>query len=205
MEIVITFRDGPIEAEITANEEDDYDDVLESLSEFVEGYTPKTSESVNYNVGSSDSTEVEEPQEDETEQISTNDLSNLSELPEDKLYRFVKVGRVNDGDIDELPRIIGDTNVLGDSEEERLLNSSILIMTIFDDFHDIDTVKTSDLKQALADSGFDGDRFSHNIDGVDESEIYLNRRGRGPSATTEIRPPGKDEAYRLFSEVTTEI
>jgi len=204
MEISITFRDGPIEAEITADEEDNYEEVLESLSEFVEGYTTITSESVNHNVDSPDSTEVEELQEEETEQIKTNDISNLSELPEDELYRFVKVGRVDDGDIDELPRIIGDTNALSDSEEERLLNSSILIMTIFDDFHDMDTVKTSDLKQALADSGFDVDSFSRSIDGVDESEIYLNRRGRGPSATTEIRPPGKDEAYRIFNKVTAE-
>jgi hypothetical protein len=73
-------------------------------------------------------------------------------------------------------------------------------MTVLDDFHGEDTMKTSDLKQALADSGLNSDNFG-NIGRLDETDVYLNRRGRGPSATTEIRAPGKDAAYEQVSQM----
>jgi len=204
MEISITFRDGPIEAEITANEEDDYEEVLEALSEFVDGYDPNTSgASTNLEADSSETDEEERESEGTTRSSDIGNITDLNDIPEDKLYRIVKVGRVENGEISEHPRIIGDTSLLGESEEERVLNASIVLLAVLDDFHSTDTMKTSELKQAIADSGLDDDDFS-NIDSLDEEDVYLNRRGRGPTATTQIRPPGKDEAYKLISELASE-
>lgn len=203
MEITIDFQDGPIEAEITADEDDDYQQVLEALSEFVDGYTPTGSTETDLTNGSGDEVGREDREEEDDEATSlsgSNGLSNLRDVPDDELYRLVKIGKAENGDISEHPRIIGDRKELGDTETEKILNASIVILTVLDDFHDMDTMKTSELKQALADSGLNDDNFG-NIDKLDEADIYLNRRGRGPSATTEIRPPGKDEAYRIISNI----
>ena len=40
MDIQITFQDGPIEAEISAEEDEAYSEVLEALGEFVEDFEP---------------------------------------------------------------------------------------------------------------------------------------------------------------------
>ncbi|WP_255167127.1 hypothetical protein [Natrononativus amylolyticus] len=219
MDINITFQHGPIEAEIKANEEDDYEEVLKALKNITEDYPPadplpNTDENLEEvdqqetDVGKEEADDQKGVEQDFHEQEAldgfTNRVSSLNDLSEQKLYRLVKAGRVEDGEIKEHPRYIGDNDLLGDNGQHRLLNASILLLTVLDDFHGIKKMKTSELKQALADSGLNEDNW-RNVGRVEEEDIYLNRRGKGPSATTEIRPPGKDEAYQLFTDLASEI
>lgn len=209
MEISISFKDGPIEAEITADETDDYEEVLEALSEFVDGYSPTVSRS-NENLNESQTVTNENAEEEgsksevENQNDSNDGFSTLQEIPESKLQRVMKTGRVDNGDISEHPYVIADTDSLGDTETERLLHTSVLILSVLDEFHDKDRMKTTELKQALADSGLNDDNFG-NIDKLDEAEVYLNRRGRGSTATTEIRRPGKDKTKELVANLIEDI
>jgi len=222
MDIEITYRDGPVQAEIRANEDEDYRDVLDALSEFVDDYGEVTQTSVtddgesedseNKNGGDATLDEFDGGQTDETEPLengegdSTDDdpdnrLLAETGLTEDELYRILKVGKVDGGEVDVFPRIIGETDILGDTIKERLLNGSTIILTVLSDYHEVDRVKTSNLKQALKDSGMKADGNFGNISTLREGEIYLNRRGSGNSATTEIRPPGRDKAYELVQKL----
>ena len=192
MEITITFKDGPIEAEINASEGDDYDEVLTKLSDFTENYSQTT----NW----ADENRVDDAGEEEHAPQRTATVESLDDIHDNELYRVIKRGRVDGDKIQELPRIVGDVDGLADTGQERVLNAATIILTILDDIHGMDKMKTSDLKQAISDSGLNIDNWDH-IDRLDEEDIYLNRRGKGASATTQIRPPGKDAAYELITEL----
>jgi hypothetical protein len=222
MDIEITYRDGPVQAEIRANEEEDYREVLDALSEFVDDYGGVTQTSVTANGEPEDSenehggdatlAEFDGGQADEIKSSGDEDAVSRDDDPdnrllaetgltEDELYRILKVGKVDDDEVDVFPRIIGETDILGDTIKERLLNGSTIILTVLSDYHGVDRVKTSNLKQALKDSGMKADSNFGNISTLREGEIYLNRRGSGNSATTEIRPPGRDKAYELVQKL----
>lgn len=193
MEITINFQDGPLDVEIQTTEEEDFHDVLGKLSEFLENYSfhsiPEAGE------------RDETPEDDEDSYPASQ---NLEDIPIDQLTRVIKRGRVEDGEIGELPRIIANTRVFGDSDEEKLLHAATVILAIFDEFHGMNKIKTTQLKQALADSGLNADNWS-NISRLENEEVYLTRRGKGPSATTKLRPPGKDKALELVNLLVDQI
>lgn len=191
MKITIHFHDGPLDVEIHTSEEEDYQDVLENLSEFLEGYSPAY-EPTRF--------EGDEGESGSVEPTVSDNIPDISDISSNELSRVVKLGQVENGEIKELPRIIGDISKLGDSGQEKLVHGSTVILALLDEFHGVDTIKTSELKQALADSGLNIDNWK-NISQVDDEEIYLNRRGRGNSATTELRPPGKDIATELINSL----
>lgn len=68
-----------------------------------------------------------------------------------------------------------------------------MILATLDEFHDVSKVKISDLKDAIEESGINSDNW-YNISRNDMVDVYLERRGKGPSATTELRQPGKEDA-----------
>lgn len=207
MDLTIEFEDGPIEAKLVTDQDEDYEQVLQELSEFVNQYgelqtppnqvneTNQVNEANQANGAEDAGAQLELGEQPESEpNADGGTITNLSEFEETQLLRILKKGRVEDGQVQENPRVIGDTAELGDTETERLLHASIIIMTVMEDFHGAENMKTSELKQSLEDSGLKANNFS-NIDTLDETGVYLNRRGRGSTATTEIRAPGKDAAY----------
>lgn len=224
MDIEISFQDGPVQAEIQANKDEDYREVLDALSEFVDAYgevttTPVTNGETENSITTSeddatldefDSSQTNKSDSPESEEVvpddknPDNELLAETNLTEDQLYRILKVGKVDDDEIKVFPRIICDTEILGDTIKERLLHGSTIILTVLSDHHGIERVKTSNLKQALKDSGMKADGNFGNISTLREGEIYLNRRGSGQSATTEIRPPGRDKAYELVQKLAEE-
>lgn len=193
MEITINFQEGPLDVEIQATEEEDLDDVLGKLSDFIDDYTTQ--------IEVVDEEESESPEDDED---LSRDSQSIQDIPIDQLTRVVKRGRVDDDEIQEFPTIIGDTNVLGDSGQEKLLHGAAVILGILDEFYDIDTVRTTELKDALAESGLDTDSWS-NIGQVENVEVYFTRRGSGSSGTTELRPPGKEKAVELMNLLVEQI
>lgn len=189
MEITINFSDGPLNVEIQATEEEDFNAVLDNLSEFVENYSPRF-----------DRDPVDSDGEGTNGNDSPDKFRDLSDIPVDQLARVVKRGRVEDGEITELPRIIANTEELGGSSQEKLLHGATIILGLFDEFQGINKIRTTELKQALADSGLNADNWG-NISQLETEEVYLTRRGSGSSGTTELRPPGKDKAIELMNSL----
>lgn len=205
MEINIKFQDGPIVAEIHANEEDNYEDVLEDLAGFVDNYGELTgdvdsSQQTLPEVGS-ENEETENKPGEPTEEHTKNPILANTGISESQFSRILKRGRVNDEDIHEPPRIIGNTDLLGESKSLQMLHAATIIVTVFDDLYGIKKVKTSKIKEGVKDSGINIDNWD-NIHRLDEKEIYFDSRGRGRTATMEIRPPGKDKAYELIQTLT---
>jgi hypothetical protein len=203
MDVTIRFEDGPIEAEISAEDGEDFQSALDSLRDFMDEYEPLGS------VESSNGTNPEDssPQLDrKTEAESVSEEADSSSIDSDDplvsntgvergtLQRILKMGSADGTDVEDFPKIIGNTDVLGDSNQEKLLHGSAVILTILSERHGISKVRTSELKDALSESGLNEDNWN-NMTGMAKADVYFNRRGQGNSATTEIRDPAKEDAY----------
>ncbi|MFU1783844.1 hypothetical protein ACM16X_20985 [Haloarcula japonica] len=199
MDIQITFRDGPIEAEVSATEDEQYTEVLDALAEFVEEYDavgpsePQETIDSPTDSGTVDAT-TSARQAAEAETVESNTLFNEVDATDAELQRVLKTGRVEDGDVEQFPEIIGNTDVLGTSVAERLLNGATVILTILEDAHDVSRVRTTDLKDALGESGLNEDNWP-NVHQQENKDVYLDSRGTGSSGTTTVRAPGKQDAY----------
>jgi len=209
MDIQITFRDGPIEAEVSAAEDEAYSEVLDALAEFVEGYDAVGSAGPQQPTDSpTDGGTVEQvaPTE-ETENSDTGESnSHFDEVDatDAELQRVLKTGRVKDGDVEEFPEIIGNNEILGTSVAEKLLNGSAIILTTLDEVHSISRVKTTNLKKALEESGLDSDNWP-NVHQQENKDVYLDSRGTGASGTTAIREPGKEDAYGYIQALVDDL
>lgn len=211
MEVTIQFEDGPLQAEITAEDGDDFKSALDSLKEFVDDYEPlepvgsggtepSTEDSLENNTESAPTSSSE----DSGLATSDDPLVANTEVPNADLQRILKMGKSDGDEIEEFPKIIGDTDVLGDSSQEKVLNGTAIILTILDDLHGRSRVGTSDLKDALDSSGINEDNWGNMTD-MPESDVYFTRRGQGSSATTEIREPGKEKAYEKISDLAENL
>lgn len=207
MDIQITFQDGPIEAEISAEEDEAYSEVLEALGEFVEDFEPTEP------IGPQDTanTDTDDAVDNKSADVTADSTSGKSnslfdevDATDSELHRVLKTGRVENGDVEEFPEIIGNTEVLGSSIAERLLNGSAIVLTILEEAHGIDRVKTTKLKDALGDSGIDTDNWG-NVHGEENKEVYLDSRGHGASGTTAVRAPGKQDAYGYIQSLVDDL
>lgn len=213
MEINVTFRDGPINAEVSATEEESYIEVLEELGRFVEEYdatgyqmqgAPQQQTPDNSNDESSQKDTEQEDVSEFAESSSENSYFDQVDATNSELLRVLKIGSVSGGEIEEFPEIIGEADVLGDSNQYRLLNGSIVLLTVLDEVHGISRVSTSELKNALGNSGLNIDNWA-NVGRPANADVYLNRRGSGSSATTEVREPGKEDAYEQIQALVDNL
>jgi hypothetical protein len=209
MDIQITFRDGPIEAEVSAAEDEPYTEVLDSLAEFVEEYDPvdlNDSEELSEDVaeGTTDGEESTGREAADSGTSKSNSLFEQVDASDSELQRVLKTGRVEDGDIKDFPEIIGNTNLLGDSIGERLLSGAIVTLTVLEEAHDVGRIKTTELKQGLGESGLDIDNWTA-IHQPAEKDVYLDSRGAGPSGTTAVRAPGKEDAYDYIQALVNDL
>jgi len=207
MDIRITFRDGPVEAEITAEGDEAYSEVLEALGEFVEDFDVTRPVESQASVSSDPDYTVDSRSTVVTADSTTgksNSLSDEVDATNSELYRVLKTGRTEDGDVAEFPEIIGNTEVLGSTIGERLLNGSVIILTILEEAHGIDRVKTTDLKNALGNSGLDTDNWP-SVHSQENKEVYLDSRGTGASGTTAVREPGKQDAYGYIQSLVDDL
>lgn len=208
MELEITFRDGPIEAKVSAGKEDDYTEVLEELADFVDQYgtvqSQTSSPEPEMDQGENSQETIKQyaegqsadkvPEGNESGEEESNPLFSRVEATETELQRVLKMGQVENGEIKQFPEIVRDTSVLGNSKQDRLVGGSVVLLTVLDDLHGISKVKTTDLREALGESGLDTGVWA-NVSRVDNVDVYLNRTGQGSGGMTEIRKPGKEDAY----------
>ncbi|UIP00409.1 hypothetical protein Hbl1158_03325 [Halobaculum sp. CBA1158] len=212
MEIDITFRDGPVDAKISATEEESYIEVLEELAEFVDEYDltgyqmQETSNRLGprEQAGNSNGDAAVENGAGSTESHPGGSLLDGVDATKSELLRVLKTGSVEGDEIEEFPEILGNTDLLGESIQDRLLHGSIILLTILQDIHGVSEVRTTNLVDGLGASGLDKDNWK-NIGQADNVAVYLNRKGSGTGATTEIRGPGKEDAYRHIEALVEDI
>lgn len=208
MDIQITFRDGPIEAEVSAAEDEAYSEVLDALAEFVEDYDavgpgPQKPTGSHTDGGTVDAAPLTEETAD-SDTGESNSIFDEVDATDAELQRVLKTGRVEEEDVEEFPEIIGSNEMLGTSVAEQLLNGSAIILTTLDEVHSISRVKTTNLKEALEESGLDSDNWP-NMHQQENKDVYLNSRGTGASGTTAIREPGKEDAYGYIQALVDDL
>jgi hypothetical protein len=84
------------------------------------------------------------------------------------------------------------------------LNGATVVLTILEDAHDISRVRTTDLKDALGESGLDEDNWP-NVHQQENKDVYLDSRGTGSSGTTTVRVPGKQDAYSHIQALVNDL
>ena len=209
MDIQITFQDGPIEAEVSAAEDEPYSEVLDALAEFVEDYDAVGPAGPQQPTGSpTDGGTVEQVATTEATADSdageSNSLFDEVDATDAELQRVLKTGRVEDGDVEEFPEIIGNTELLGDSIGGRLLNGAAVTLTVLEEVHDLGRIRTTELKEGLSESGLDIDSWTA-IHKQAEKDVYLDSRGTGSSGTTAVRAPGKEDAYDYIQMLVDDL
>lgn len=211
MEITIHFEDGPIEAEIVTKDGEDFSAVLESLQEFVEEYEiqgrpiaePAQPQETVDQPGKEDDSNTGGSESEPT--IDSDDpITAKTGVSKGDIQRILKRGRVEDNEVIDFPEIIGNEDLLGDTIKTRLLHGSAIVLTVLKDYYGVDRVSTSELKNALTESGLDGSNWG-NMTAMDEADVYFDRRGSGSSATIAIRQPGVEEAYEMIQELADNL
>lgn len=222
MDIRLTLRKGPLEVEIEASDDDDYQAEILEILEFLDSNEDQLRELDAPN---------EEP-DPEPEQASVTDWSNQTESAstEEQDTSDVEAGpdvvengpaaefasqlRVNpdrlvevidiDPNLEEEPFIDADTAEFGETRIERQFHGALILLGTWQECYGVDRIASSDLKDALDISGIDSDSLYNMYQRIDEVDSYLDTSGRGSSATVALTRPGLREAQNRIRELVEE-
>lgn len=212
METTAKLEYGPLEVEIHAFDDEEYQEEVLDLIQFIED----NQDSLDDLVGSSELAEIgrsksktmsleefgeTDQKEDEVETTEQEEESGplaeiASELrvPEHRLEDFIYV----DPEADDFPVLyIDEVGDIGERKTDRQRVCSLILLYVWHEYYDKERVKSSSLKDALELSDISSSGMGNMYQG--EGDRYFDRRGRGPSATVSLTPPGKRQARKLLT------
>ncbi|WP_336035167.1 hypothetical protein [Halobacterium yunchengense] len=211
METTAKLEYGPLEVEIHAFDDEEYqqevlnliqfiEDNQESLDELGEASEPAEIDHSKSEVVSLEEFEESGQEESEIEVTSQDEESGpLAEIAselrvsEPRLERFIYV----DPDKDDFPVLyIDEMGDIGDRKTDRQRISSLILLYVWHEYYGEERIKSSSLKDALELSDISSSGMGNMYQG--EGDRYFDRRGRGPSATVSLTPPGKRQARKLL-------
>ena len=211
METTAKLEYGVLEVEIHAFDDEDYQKEVLDLIQFIEDnqdsldelggisdpaeIDQSKSEVVSLEeFGENDQTETDldaADQEDETGPLA--DIASELRIPEHKLEDFIYV----DPQEDDFPVLyIDEMGDIGERKTDRQRVSSLILLYVWQECYDVERSKSSSLKDALELSDVSSSGMGNMYQG--EGDRYFDRRGRGPSATVSLTPPGKRQARKLL-------
>lgn len=212
MNLELTVEYGSITAEIEATDEDDYTKVLEELAEFAEEH-PEFVERANFQPVTNEPNQEEthpDPMDADLSEFSDDssvgneESSKKQEIENDMLRPLLERVNVSEGDFirtfevaeEVTPRILTPEQLSGETKSEKMLNAALILSTIWQDCYGEEWLKSSDLSDALEQSGL-GDRTDY-IYNQDDWQKLLNKNGQGRG--TKIKPTrlGEDRAEELI-------
>lgn len=211
METTTKLEYGPLEVEIHAFDGEDYQKEVLDLIQFIEenqdslDELESISESAGMDQSKPEMMSLEEfgeinqnepdvvAAEEEEESGPLADIASELRVSEHELEDFIYVAP----DEDDFPVLyteeIGD---FGDRKTDRQRISSLILLYVWHECYDTERVKSSSLKDALELSDISSSGMGNMYQG--EGDRYFDRRGRGPSATVSLTPPGKRQARKLL-------
>jgi len=220
MDVHVSLCHGPLEIEINATGEDDYEKELLELLEFVEEHEERL-EGLNVDA-SAESSEKDEG-EPSTGQVSMEQFSGDTQSggsnkksPEESTADEELLGSLPKKidaspeaireiiDIDpsgeEPPFLLVDTDEFGNTKKRRQFVTSLLILAVWDECYEEDRMKSSELKDALEHSGVSSSSM-YNMYNLDNADSFFHKQGRGGNTTLKLRRPGKREAHKRLREL----
>lgn len=211
METTVNFEYGPLNVEIFAREDEDYQDEILDLLKFLENNQEKFEE-----LGVMDTSPKMHPEktetvslkdfgagEDHSEDVESGPLASIaSELrvPVRELKDLVYVNPEGE----DFPVLYSDeVGELGQRQTDRQRVASLILLYLWHECYDEDRVKSSALKEALELSSVSSSGMANMYQG--EGDRYFDRRGRGPTATVSLTAPGKRQARKVLRELANNI
>lgn len=214
METTVKFKYGPLQVEIFAQDDDNYQDEILDLLKFIENNqdrfeelgmnpTPGVYQSKTESVSLD---EFDETEDGEVEDGVEEDESPFSEiaselrLSPELLEEFLHV----DDDREDVPVLYVDKlGELGERQTDRQRVASLVLLYLWHEYYGEDRVKSTALKNALELSDVSSSGMANMYQG--DGDRFFNRRGRGPTATVRLTPPGKREALSVLKRMAEEI
>lgn len=207
METTVTFEYGPLTVEIHAREDENYQDEILDLMRFLENHQEQFEE-IGVESGAAeihpektemvslDQFESEEPQEDDESEAGAGLLGPIASelrISVAELREFLHV----DPDNDDLPVMyVDELGDIGKKQTDRQRVASLVLLYLWHECYDEDRVKSSALKDALELSNVSSSGMANMYQG--DGDRYFDRRGRGPTATVALTPPGKRQARKVI-------
>ena len=195
MDIRLTLHHGPIEAEVEATADEEYQEKFLELLEFIEENQDRiqkvefpsrqTGEEGSNKSTATQTTLTESNQEDNT--VTSEIAAVLEPVARKTGVEVQKLERVLfvDPDSEEPPEIlIDDPSIFGDSKKSKQKPVSLILLYLWDECYGQDTVHSSDLKDALADCGIDPSNLFNIYDskfrksGGNNRQLSLTRSGK---------------------------
>lgn len=220
MDIHLTLRKGPLEVEIEATDEDNYQEEVLSILEFLESHeeeirsadSPVEDSEVEPSQASVTADWSEEAESSNSEEQEGTDATVETEIDESSpSSEFASQLNVNpdqlievldiDPELEEPPFIATDTTGFGESRQDRQLHGTLVLLGTWQECYGAERVSSSDLKDALDFSGINPDELSSMYHNIDEADSFFDRSGRGRSATIALTRPGLREAQGRIREL----
>lgn len=210
MDTTVNLEYGPLEVEVHALEDENYKREILDLIEFIED----NRESLDELGGDSGPTEIpesksetmslgeftadEEGDEEGSEEESgpLGPIASRLRVPMSKLENFIYV----DPGTDDFPVLyLEEVGEIGEKKTDRQRIASLILLYVWHECYDESRVKSSSLKDALELSNVSSSGMGNMYQG--DGDRYFDRRGRGPSATVSLTPPGKRQARKVLKRL----
>lgn len=214
METTVKFEYGPLTVEMHSQDDENYQDEVLDLLRFIDNNQEQFDElgmvleTPEMHPDKTETTSLENFSEMGLEEISEDDNTEPSPLDPiadelrismKELERFLDVNPEEE----QLPVIY--TDELGDfgkRQTDRQRKTSLVLLYLWHECYGEERVKSSALKDALEYSNVSSSGMANMYQG--DGDRYFDRRGRGPTATVSLTPPGKREARKTLRRFARE-
>ncbi|RDZ33921.1 MULTISPECIES: hypothetical protein [unclassified Haloferax] len=220
MDIHLSLQIGPLEAEITADSEEDYEKELVQLMDFIQRREEQLSTLSQLSVQSAVPTEDSgqsgserlddnqkvdtESEEEETEDAAstgyTGPLSSLLRKVDVSLRDVSEVIDIDPG-LEEPPLILTNTEQLGETVKDQQLTGSLLLLCAWKECYDESPVMVSDLKDALEHSGVSTNNLYQMYD-YSVANQSLRQSGNGRGTKVRLTRVGEREAFERIEQIS---
>ena len=204
METTVTLEYGALNFEIEASESDNYQEKVMELIDFIEENQGRFDEVIPI----PDSSEIgpeksggefsQLPAKNESQgSDATDEAAALSTVASQlhvsvsELEQFLHVEPESDQPPVIYTEEIGD---LGEKQADEQRVAALILLYLWHVCYDEERIKSTALKDALELSDVSSSGMANMYQG--EGDRYFDRRGRGPTATVALTPPGKRQARK---------
>lgn len=201
MDVHITLRYGPLDLEIDADSDEDYQQEIADILEFLDS----NDDDLQVLIGEQSRTVDEANTSTEgTQQSSLNDGlgdsedNNSEKIEKEPSGRYASISRRLGVDENELERLVdmpedeeevpaiiieeleGGVEEFGDSRMERQARASLILLYFWENLRDVEKVYSTDLGDALHMSGVDPEKMANMYQAFDgDADAYFERHGSG--------------------------
>lgn len=222
MEVHFSLQVGPLEAEITADSEEDYEEELIQLMDFIQSRQdqlsavslPESESSVSVansteqrpeeESGDSEMNSFSAPGESTTE-TPEGEASPLTNLARKSGLSQTEVSEIVDVDpqFEDPPLLLLNSDQLGESVPEQQFTGTLLLLAVWDECYDESPVAVSKVKDELEYTGVSTANFYRMYKQNDAKQCF-RRSGENHGATIRLTRAGERKAMERLEELSQE-